>query len=64
MSRALRGSNFGTKIGLGRLTELAIIALRNVAGDHVISYGDGGDTLAHGFDDASALVTQNHGKKT
>ncbi|MNZ69825.1 hypothetical protein D3C78_881400 [compost metagenome] len=56
---ALGGTNGLAEVGLARLAELALATFRGIQRDHVITRRDRGHTLADGFDNGSAFVTQD-----
>jgi len=56
---ALGGADLAAQVGLARLAELALAALRRVESNNMVANLDVGDTLADRLDDASALVSQN-----
>jgi hypothetical protein len=50
---ALGNTNNRAQVGLARLTELALTALRDVERDNVVARGNSSDTLANALDDAT-----------
>lgn len=61
---ALGDADLGANIGLAGQTELAVVALGNVAWNHVVAWCYRGHALADRLDNAGALVAENHGEQT
>lgn len=59
LATALGDADLLAQVRLGRMAELAVVALGDVGRDNEVARYDGGDARADGLDDTRALVAEN-----